>query len=117
LKTIKAYFSNVGIISENNKENMCAFRVSSPKHILDYILPHFDKYYIITQKRADYILFKRIVELMLNKEHLKEEGLQKIVNIRASLNLGLSDKLKEAFPKTKPAVRPVITDQEIPDPQ
>lgn len=58
-----------------------------------------------------------MVELMLNKEHLKEEGFQKIVNIRASLNLGLSDKLKEAFPEVKSVIRPVITDQEIPDPQ
>lgn len=41
LKIIKAYFNDVGIISESNKENMCAFRVSSPKHILEYILPHF----------------------------------------------------------------------------
>lgn len=48
---------------------MCAFRVSSPKQILEHILPHFDKYPLISKKRADYILFKRIVELMLNKEH------------------------------------------------
>ena len=96
---------------------MCAFRVSSPKQILEHILPHFDKYPLISQKRADYILFKRIVELMLNKEHLKKEGLQEIVNIRASLNLGLSDVLKAAFPNTIPVLRPIVTNQEIPDPQ
>lgn len=117
LKSIKTYFGNVGIISENNKEDMCAFRVSSPKQILEHILPHFDKYPLISQKRADYILFKRIVELMLNKEHLKKEGLQEIVNIRASLNLGLSDVLKAAFPNTIPVLRPIVTNQEIPDPQ
>ena len=59
LKTIKAYFNDVGIISESNKENMCAFRVSSPKHILEHILPHFEKYPLIPQKRADYILLKK----------------------------------------------------------
>ena len=37
--------------------------------------------------------------MVKNGEHLNPEGLQKIVNIRASINLGLSDKLKEAFPK------------------
>ena len=36
---------------------------------------------------------------MLNKEHNTIEGIQKIVNIKASLNLGLSNDLKEAFPK------------------
>ena len=37
---------------------------------------------------------------MLNKEHNTLEGIQKIVNIKASLNLGLSEDLKEAFPNT-----------------
>lgn len=35
---------------------------------------------------------------MINKEHLIIEGIQKIVNIRASINLGGSESLKEAFP-------------------
>lgn len=39
---------------------------------------------------------------MLNKEHNTLEGIQKIVNIKASLNLGLSKDLKEAFPDTVP---------------
>jgi hypothetical protein len=34
---------------------------------------------------------------MVNKEHLTHEGLRKIVAIRALMNLGLSEKLKEAF--------------------
>ena len=35
---------------------------------------------------------------MLNEGHHTLEGVEKIVNIRASLNTGLSDELKEAFP-------------------
>ena len=50
----------------------------------------------------DYLLFKQIVLLMLNKEHNTLEGIQKTVNIRASLNTGLSKDLKEAFPMTIP---------------
>ena len=38
---------------------------------------------------------------MLNEGHHTLKGIQKIVNIRASLNTGLSDELKEAFPKWK----------------
>lgn len=38
---------------------------------------------------------------MLNEGHHSLEGIKKIVNIRASLNTGLSDGLKEAFPKWK----------------
>ena len=56
--------------------------------------PHFDKYPLKTEKYSNYLLFKRIVEMILNKEHLNEKGLQEIVNLRASLNLGLSNVLK-----------------------
>lgn len=35
---------------------------------------------------------------MLNEDHHTLKGIQKIVNIRASLNTSLSDELKEAFP-------------------
>jgi hypothetical protein len=79
-------------------------------------LPHFDKYPLNTQKRADFILFKEIILLMINKEHLTIEGIQKIVNLRASINLGSSDSLKEAFPNTVPVERPVMEDIAIEDP-
>lgn len=36
---------------------------------------------------------------MLNKKHNNLEELQKIVNLRAFLNLGLSKDLKEAYPE------------------
>ena len=37
---------------------------------------------------------------MQRREHLTTSGLQEIIKLRASLNLGLSDELKAAFPKT-----------------
>lgn len=53
---------------------------------------------------------------MNRKEHLTHDGLNKIVNHRASINNGLSDKLKAAFPDTNPVPRPLVVDQEIKDP-
>jgi hypothetical protein len=95
---------------------MCALRVNSIKQIILKIFPHFEVYPLITKKRADYLLFKDIVMKMGEKEHLKEENLQKIVNIRASLNLGLSETLKVYFPETKPVLRPEFYSVKIPDP-
>jgi hypothetical protein len=54
---------------------------------------------------------------MKKKEHLTLEGIQKIVNLKASLNKGLSDELKVAFPKTIPMQRPLVVDQVIKDPR
>lgn len=67
---------------------------------MTHIINHFDKYPLISQKRADFELFKQV--FLINKEHLTIEGLQKIVAIKYSINKGLSPKLQSAFPNTTP---------------
>jgi hypothetical protein len=62
----------------------------------------------LTQKATDFLLFKKAVELVNHKAHLTVEGLEKIVNIKASMNLGLSDTLKSEFAGYIPVERPVI---------
>lgn len=65
---------------------------------------------------ADFILFKQVVNLMNNKAHLTLEGLKQIVNIKALMNLGLSDMLKSEFKDYSPVKRPIIHYKNIPDP-
>lgn len=96
----------VGNIAKSG-ENLIQYRVSSIKD-LAVIVTHLDKYSLITQKRADFELFKQAVEIVNRKEHLTSEGLQKIVNIKASINKGLSAELKSAFPNTKSVPRPEV---------
>ena len=50
----------------------------------------------------------QVIEIMERGEHLTIEGLHKIVAIKASMNLGLSDKLKVAFPDVVPVERPLV---------
>ena len=56
----------------------------------------------------DYVLFKQAIDIVQMKEHLTIEGLQKIIAIKASINWGLSDVLKTAFPDVVPVVRPLV---------
>lgn len=102
----------------HHKVKTVQYRVTSLKDLIEIIIPHFENFPLITQKRADFILFKKVVDLMNNKEHLTQEGFQQIVNLRASINLGASliANLKLAFPNTVPVTRPLIKDQEIRDP-
>nr|QBM09683.1 hypothetical protein [Dactylella sp.] len=117
LEKIKVYFGGVGRIDKTGKNReSVAYVISSRKLIIDVILPHFDKYCLLTNKKTDYELFKRIIEKLNNKEHLTHKGLQEIVNLRASLNLGLSPELKEAFPNTIPFVKPLNENYTILDP-
>lgn len=53
--------------------------------------------------------------ILQEKGHLTESGLQNVVNLRASLNKGLSDNLEKAFPLTDPYPRPVVVEPIIPD--
>lgn len=97
--SIQYFFGGIGYVSKVNNISTVEFIVSTLKDIVDVILPYFDNYPLITKKHSDYLLFKQIVLL---KEHNILEGIQKIVNIRASLNTGLSKDLKEGFPLTIP---------------
>lgn len=54
------------------------------------------------------MLFKQNVELMNSKEYLTIEALNQIINIKASINLGLSDLLKSEFNDFTPVERPLI---------
>jgi len=46
--------------------------------------------------------------LILRKEHLTHEGIEKFVSIKASMNNGQSDILKEAFPNILPVLIPEV---------
>jgi hypothetical protein len=95
---------------------MIQLRLFSIEQITNIIIPHFDKYPLLTQKKADFELFKLAVDIMNRKGHLTLEGLQEIVNIKASMNKGLSKDLKEAFPYTEKFPRPLVEAQKIKDP-
>lgn len=114
LLRIKNYFGGIGNIYTNSKDSN--YTVRSLDEILKIIL-HFDNYPLITKKKSDYILFKQIIQKIVEGEHLSAKGLQEIVNIRSSINLGLSDSLKTIFPNTVPVVRPEIANITIPHPE
>ena len=111
LMRIKDYFGGIGNIYISSKDSK--FMVRSLDEVLK-IISHFDNYPLITKKKSDFILFKQIIHKMVEGEHFSAKGLQEIVNIRASINLGLSDSLKAIFPNTVPVTRPRIENITIP---
>ncbi len=114
LVQIKNYFLGVGSITKHRSDSI-SYRVSSVENLL-VIFNHFDKYPLITNKWADYQLFKQALILIQNREHTTIEGLNKIVAIKAAMNLGLSDELKAVFTDITLVPRPNILDCKIKDP-
>ena len=115
LSQIQSHFGGVGEINKYTK-NAYQYRVISLQDLINVIIPHFIKYPLNTQKRADFELLLMVVELMIQKKHVTLEGLQQIINIKASMNLGLSDALKSAFPNFIQVERPKVELIERPDP-
>ena len=111
LRLIQKFF-NVGNI--RIFKDKAAYYVNSLKDI-SIIVNHFENYPLVSKKQGDFLLFKSVIQLMTNREHLTEEGLLKIVSIRASLNKGLSDKLKVSFPDIVPAIKPSVPNVYIKD--
>ena len=116
LSSIKSFFGEIGYITINNEKNYAEYRVVKLNDILNILIPHFNKFPLLTQKRADFELFKLAIETMSRKEHLTQEGLHKILAIKASLNRGLSEELELAFPGIVPVLRPLVQNQTIRDP-
>lgn len=104
--------------------NYIVYAVRSLKDLTEVIIPHFEKYNLVTKKRADFELFKQIVFIKANNRRLFLENFQNILGLRANLNLGQSEKLQNActqlrcaHPNIIQVPRPLFTLQEISDPQ
>lgn len=115
VNSLQSHFG-VGRIKRDPSHNAIVFYVNSVEELSTVIIPFFDKYPLITQKRSDFLLFKKAVALIQEGAHLTSEGLAKIVGIKASMNKGLSDKLAASFPTVVPEIRPAFEDREIKDP-
>ena len=94
LEKIQASLGGVGSIT--TRDNQVSFKIFYKD--LAVLIDHFDNYPLITKKRADFELFKKVLELMNRQEHLTPEGLIKIVSLKASMNRGLSEDLQTTFP-------------------
>ena len=56
LLQIQEFFGGIGLISISNTQNMVTYLVSKLNDLNNVIIPHFEKYCLLTQKGADFIL-------------------------------------------------------------
>lgn len=57
---------------------MIKYVVRNREDLLNKIIPFFEKYPLQTAKKKDFLIFAKIVKMMVKGEHLKEGGLKKI---------------------------------------
>ena len=96
LHKIQNYFG-VGSVTNRESRNICVFRVTKVEDLKRVIIPHFTCYPLISKKYSDFILWSKVVDLMATKQHLTPIGFNTILSYYASINTGLSPKVKSEF--------------------
>ena len=86
LKSLVQFF---GCGSFRPSSNNCVnYDVEKFSDISTKIIPFFDKYPLQGAKVLDFKDFKKVANFMENKEHLTQEGLEQIKQIKSGMNRG-----------------------------
>lgn len=84
LYALKTYFG-AGVVRINHDTRQ-ELRIRSLEHMNKFVIPHFDKYPLLTQKKFDYFKFKEIIQIMNAGKHLSAEGIKDIIAIASRMN-------------------------------
>ena len=84
LHALKAYFG-CGVVRKNHGTRLC-YRVRGHENLLHKIIPFFEKHQLKTRKRVDFAKFRKVVLQMEKGEHLTHDGLEKIRQIKTTMN-------------------------------
>ncbi len=86
LHALTAHFG-CGVVRKNHGDRM-AYRVRGRDHLLERVIPFFEKHPLKTRKRVDFAKFRRVLLKMERGEHLTEEGVEEIRRIASQMNRG-----------------------------
>lgn len=86
LLDLQKYFGCGNIIIDSTKENAYKFSVNKIDDIINKVIPHLDKYPLLTSKNLDYLDFKKVALLMKDKLHLNKEVMKDILLIKNNMN-------------------------------
>ena len=87
LTNIKKYLG-CGRLREGKNVKFLDIEVQKLSDINDKIIPFFNKYPILGVKALDFADFSKVADLMKDKNHLNQKGLDKIRKIKAGMNRG-----------------------------
>jgi len=85
LHAIKAYFE-CGSIRPDRSDKTLKWETRRLEDILERIVPHFERYPLLSSKRYDFDRFASICQLMAEGAHLRRGGLIEIVELAQGMN-------------------------------
>jgi len=84
LKMVKSFF-NCGVLRQNNNGTV-DFEINDFSSLKTILIPHFLKYPLRGTKYLDFLSFKEASHIFENREHLLEEGVNKLYLLRRGMN-------------------------------
>ena len=112
LYLLQEYLHGTASINLSKVRDIANYSINSLKG-WELLITHLDRYPLSSQKYKDYLLIKKAFYLIKEKVHLTHDGLNQIINIKAPMNLGLSDTIKSEFTNYTPVERPKVRDNLI----
>ncbi len=75
-----------GSIRPDNSDKTLKFEVRSLGELITRVVPHFEEYPLLSEKKVDWERFADVCRMMSAREHLTREGFQKILRIAGEIN-------------------------------
>ncbi len=75
-----------GSIRPDRSDKTLKFEVRNLKDLVDTVVPHFQRYPLLSSKQADFAFFSEVCQRMRRGEHRTPEGLRLIVEAATRMN-------------------------------
>ena len=87
LSLMKDYFG-CGTKRPDRSDKTLKYAVRSVRDLIERIIPHFEKFPMLSQKQKEFQTFAEICYRMIRKEHLVRKGFHEIAKLAENLNAG-----------------------------
>ncbi len=75
-----------GSIRPDRSDRTLKYEVRSVQDLVEKVIPHFEKFPLLSSKRGDFEKFAQICRLMNERQHLSREGFNRIVDLAFEMN-------------------------------
>ena len=75
-----------GFIRRDYSDKTLKYEVRSLNDLISKIIPHFEKYPLLSEKQKDFEFFKKVCYLMQKELHKNKNGLRKILDLAFQMN-------------------------------
>lgn len=114
LVLVQRFFKGLGSLSHSKQTNTVTYSITKLSDFVKIVIPHFNSYPLRSAKSLDFQLWAQCIEIINNKQHLTNSGLNEILSLKSILNWGLPEKIKSQFPNIKSLVRPLFEASSLP---